>query len=49
MNHLFYKLFALTTAASLYYSNGQGWSYYHLLWPKTSDRGGPGSSSLHHK
>jgi hypothetical protein len=49
MKHLYYKIFALSAAASLYYSNDKGWSFYHLLLPGTSGRSGPGHSSFHHK
>ena len=49
MNHLFYKLFALSTAAFLFYSNDKGWSFYRLLMPGASGRTGPGVSALHHK
>lgn len=49
MNHLLYKLFAVSTAASLYYSNAKGLSFFRSLMPGMSGRSGPGISSFHHK
>lgn len=49
MQHLIYKIFALSTAAFLFHSNDKGWSFYHLAFPWTMARTGHGHSSLHHK
>jgi hypothetical protein len=49
MNHILYKIFALSTAAFLFYSNDKGWSFYRLLMPGASGRSGLGHSSFHHK
>jgi hypothetical protein len=49
MQHLIYKIFAISTAATLFYTNDKGWSFHGLLLPGSSGRSGPGHSSLHHK